>query len=61
MNVQVVRSVSDPSHGVLAAHSIQNACESARLSSGRVLLCFLTRSGLCADVELTQAANHYIY
>jgi hypothetical protein len=26
MNVQVVRSVSDWSHGVLTEHSIQNAC-----------------------------------
>lgn len=26
--VQVVRSVSDWSHGVLTEHSIQNACES---------------------------------
>lgn len=26
-NVQVVRSVSDWSHGVLTEHSIQNACE----------------------------------
>ena len=27
MNVQVVRSVSDWSHGVLTEHSIQNACK----------------------------------
>ena len=27
MRVQVVRSVSDWSHGVLTEHSIQNACE----------------------------------
>ena len=41
-NVQVVRSVSDWSHGVLTEHSIQNACTlfgPQTVSSGLALTC----------------------
>jgi phospholipase D1/2 len=59
--VQVVRSVSDWSHGVLTEKSIQNACQSTTFSFIRGLLwkdsctlCFL-------DIQLINEANHYIY
>jgi phospholipase D1/2 len=43
--VQVVRSVSDWSHGVLTEHSIQNACESPPTHHPGV------------DLTMTQIAN----
>ena len=55
--VQVVRSVSDWSHGVLKESSIQNACSSfpPRTRIGALNI------GVSLDCQLIQEANHYIY
>jgi hypothetical protein len=55
--VQVVRSVSDWSHGVLTEHSIQNACQ-------YFLTCPCPELGsysLLLDIQLILEANHHIY
>ncbi|KAJ7760900.1 phospholipase D/nuclease [Mycena maculata] len=56
MHVQVVRSVSDWSHGVLTEHSIQNAC--APTLPLLTLLRTLTGS---IDLKLIAEAKHFIY
>ena len=53
--VQVVRSVSDWSHGVLTEHSIQNACES--LSEMNIW----SELTLAGDIRLIREADHFIY
>ena len=55
--VQVVRSVSDWSHGVLKEDSIQNAC--SFLLPLQIRTGFITRVFL--DCQLIREANHFIY
>lgn len=55
--VQVVRSVSDWSHGVLTEHSIQNACEkSSQIHSSWDDLILLH-----LDIDMIKEAKHFIY
>lgn len=54
--VQVVRSVSDWSHGVLKENSIQNACSYFAKVSDRALTVWIF-----LDRQLIGEAEHYIY
>ncbi|KAJ7860569.1 hypothetical protein B0H14DRAFT_2350578 [Mycena olivaceomarginata] len=58
MRVQVVRSVSDWSHGVLTEHSIQNACKALPplpIPRAPELTCFYKHC------KLIEEAEHFIY
>jgi len=55
--VQVVRSVSDWSHGVLKENSIQNACSSLLPRTRTRAL----TTWAFLDCQLIREANHYIY
>ena len=54
--VQVVRSVSDWSHGVLTEHSIQDACACSEDICEIELLTFFT-----VDIQLIKESEHFIY
>jgi hypothetical protein len=62
MNVQVVRSVSNWSHGVLTEKSIQSACEfrSPFFFIHSWDIC-VDDEGSCVDIALIEEANHFIY
>jgi len=54
---QVIRSVSDWSHGVLTEHSIQDACVCFFL----ILNDVRRFTWVYLDIQLIREANHYIY